>query len=154
MRRNDREITDIVTIEKIIEKADVCRIAMADMNIPYMVTMNFGYCAGNEPRFYFHCANEGRKLDMIRKNNFVCFSLDTDHEIYKGQKGCDWGMNFSSVTGNGIISVVTDKADKKAGLNCIMKHYSGKSEHTYEDSVFGRTTVLRLDIKEMTCKKG
>jgi hypothetical protein len=153
MRRNEREVTDIGVIEEIIRKADVCRIAFANGNIPYIVTMNFGYTASPELRLYFHCANEGRKLEMIRQNNFICFEMDTDHEIYTGINGCDWGMKYSSIVGNGNISIVTETEAKKAGLNCIMKHYGGEREYIYDEKVLRKTTVLRLDIIEMTGKR-
>lgn len=153
MRRNEREVSGIGEIEEIIKKSDVCRIALANDNIPYIVTMNFGYTANPRPRLYFHCANEGKKLEMIRKNNFICFAMDTDHEIYKGIKGCDWGMKYSSIVGNGNISIVSGKEEKIAGLNCIMNHYGPETEHTYDETVLGRTLILRLDIKEMSGKK-
>jgi nitroimidazol reductase NimA-like FMN-containing flavoprotein (pyridoxamine 5'-phosphate oxidase superfamily) len=153
MRRNEREVSDIGLIEEIIRKADVCRIALANENIPYIVTMNFGYSPGPEPGLYFHCANTGRKLEMIRKNSFACFEMDTDHELYKGRNGCDWGMKYSSIVGNGNISIITDIEAKKAGLNSIMKHYGGEMEYIYDEKVLGKTTVLRLDIKEMSGKK-
>jgi nitroimidazol reductase NimA-like FMN-containing flavoprotein (pyridoxamine 5'-phosphate oxidase superfamily) len=153
MRRGDREVSKTESIESIISDSDVCRIAFADGNTPYIVVMNFGYSGGEQPCLYFHCANEGRKLEMIKKNNFVCFQMDTDHKIYGGEKGCDWGMNFSSVIGYGNISVVTDKESRKKGLDCLMKHYAGDQNFTYDDKVFDRTTILRLDITEMTGKK-
>jgi uncharacterized protein len=153
MRRSEQEISDIVVIEEIIKKSDVCRIALANDNIPYIVTMNFGYTAIPELRLYFHCANEGRKLEMIRKNNFVCFEMDTDHEIHKGKNGCDWGMKYSSIIGSGNISIVTEKDAKKAGLDLIMQHYGGEKEYVYDEKVLERTTVLQLDIKELTGKK-
>ncbi|TAL60504.1 MAG: pyridoxamine 5'-phosphate oxidase family protein [Bacteroidetes bacterium] len=153
MRRNEREVSDNRVIEEIIRKTDVCRIALANDNIPYIVTMNFGYTALPEPRLYFHCANKGRKLEMIIKNSYVCFEMDTDHQIYTGFKGCDWGMKYSSVIGYGNISIVTDAEAKKTGLNCIMKHYGGDKEYSYDEKVYKRTTILRLDIEEMTGKK-
>jgi len=153
MRRDNREITDITIIEEIIHKADVCRIAIANGNIPYIVTMNFGYTGVPEKRLYFHCANEGRKLDMIRKNDYVCFEMDTDHKLYSGKKGCDWGMKFSSVVGYGNISIISEKESKKIGLNLIMSQYGSKTDNVYDEEVLERTTVLRLDIKEITGKK-
>jgi nitroimidazol reductase NimA-like FMN-containing flavoprotein (pyridoxamine 5'-phosphate oxidase superfamily) len=153
MRRADREVSDKDEIEEIIGKADVCRIALANDNLPYIVTMNFGYRSEPQRSFYFHCANEGKKLDMIRRNNQVCFELDTDHLLIKGKRSCDWGMSFSSVIGYGEITILTENEEKKNGLNCIMKHYSGEGEQHYDETVFERTTILRLDIKEMTCKK-
>jgi nitroimidazol reductase NimA-like FMN-containing flavoprotein (pyridoxamine 5'-phosphate oxidase superfamily) len=153
MRRNDREIKEISEIEDIISRSDVCRIAFAENNTPYIVTMNFGYSGGEEPCLYFHCAPQGRKLEMMRKNNFVCFEMDTDHKIYGGEQGCDWGMNFSSVVGYGNLSVIDSPEEKIKGLDIIMAHYSDSSNFTYDTKVFARTAVLRLDITEMTGKK-
>jgi len=153
MRRKDRQISEIPDIENIISEADVCRVAFADNNMPYIVTMNFGYSGGEEPCFYFHCAKEGKKLDMIRKNNFVCFELDTGHELYKGENGCDWGMKFSSVVGYGRITVIEERESRIAGLDCIMSHYSDRSGFSYDERILGNTTVLRLKIEEMTGKR-
>ena len=125
MRRSDREISDFQEIEKIIRKADVCRIALANDNIPYIVTMNFGYVNDPAKMLYFHCANEGRKLKMIQQNNYVCFEMDTDHQINKGIRACDWGMKYSSVVGYGNIHIVKGEEERAAGLNSIMTHYGG-----------------------------
>jgi len=140
-------------MELIISHSDVCRVAFADNNLPYIVTMNFGYSGGDHPCFYFHCANEGKKLEMLRKNNFVCFELDTDHQIYEGENSCDWGMKFSSIVGYGKISVLEERESKIHGLDSIMSHYSGKTGFSYDERVLGKTTILRLDIEEMTGKR-
>jgi uncharacterized protein len=153
MRRTDREISEIKEVEKIIQSSDVCRIAIANDNLPYIVTMNFGYTNDSQPSLYFHCADEGKKLDMIRRNNYVCFEMDTDHNLYRGERGCDWGMSFKSVLGYGRIELVTGKEERIHGLNCIMKHYGGEGEYVYHDKTFERTTILKLEILEMTGKK-
>jgi nitroimidazol reductase NimA-like FMN-containing flavoprotein (pyridoxamine 5'-phosphate oxidase superfamily) len=153
MRRKDRELTGSFEMEQVISKADVCRIALADNNIPYIVTMNFGYSGGENACFYFHCAREGRKLDMIRKNNYVCFELDTDHQISEGEKGCDWGMTFSSIVGYGYISILEDRDSRNEALDTIMSHYSDRKTFSYDERVFDTTTILRLDISGMTAKR-
>ena len=158
MRRSEREVSEIELIEEIITKADVCRIALASDNIPYIVTMNFGYTNDPEQRLFFHCANEGRKLEMIRKNKFVCFEMDIDHKIYvrpgkDGRKGCNWGMKYRSVVGYGNISIITETEAKKTGLDFIMRHYGDENEYVYDEKVLANTTVLRLDITEITGKK-
>jgi hypothetical protein len=153
MRRKDRQIKEIRDLELIISRSDVCRVAFADDNIPYIVTMNFGYKGGDTPCFFFHCANKGRKLEMISKNNFVCFELDTDHELYEGENGCDWGMKYSSVIGYGKISVLKERESRINGLNSIMSHYSDGKDFSYDERVLENTTILKLDIEEMTGKR-
>lgn len=153
MRREDREINDIREIENIIKEADVCRIALSAENVPYIVTMNFGYSGGNEPEIFFHCAGEGKKMDIIRKNNYVCFEFDTDHLLYGGEKGCDWGMRFRSVVGYGYITVINDKADKERAFNIIMDHYAPGKDFTYDPASMNKAMILKLTVTCMTGKK-
>jgi nitroimidazol reductase NimA-like FMN-containing flavoprotein (pyridoxamine 5'-phosphate oxidase superfamily) len=65
MRKANREIRDRGAVLAIIEEAPVCRIGLADGGMPYIVPMNFGL---GENCLYLHCATEGRKLDILRKN--------------------------------------------------------------------------------------
>lgn len=152
MRRKEREVTSREEIISIINSADVCRVAFTDNNIPYIVTMNFGFKDGESPELFFHCAPSGRKLDMLRKNNYVCFEMDTDHIIYKGERGCDWGMKFRSVIGYGRIYIVEEEEERKKGLDQIMDQYGGKRPYYYDNKILDRTTILRLKILEMTAK--
>jgi uncharacterized protein len=153
MRRADREISGIEEIEQIINSADVCRIAIANDNYPYLVTMNFGYMKSPARCLYFHCATQGKKLDMIRKNKYVCFEMDIDHKLLKGEKSCDWGMGYTSVLGYGNLSVVESMNERIAGLNVIMEHYGKYDNNDYNEKILERTVILRLDITEITGKK-
>jgi len=90
---------------------------------------------------------------MIRKNNYVCFELDTGLELYEGENGCDWGMKYSSIVGYGKISVLEEREGRIHGLDCIMSHYSDSKVFSYDERVLGNTTILRLDIEEMTGKR-
>ena len=84
MRRKDKEISDTKEIEEIIKRAKVCRLAMTDENRPYMVPLCFGYSEGV---LYFHSANRGKKLDILNKNNRICFEFDIELELVPGEEG-------------------------------------------------------------------
>ena len=82
MRRKDREITDFNEIIEIIKKCDVCRIAMNDGDFPYMVPLNFGLdIQDGQAYLYFHAALEGKKLDLLKKDNRVTFEMDCGHNF-------------------------------------------------------------------------
>ena len=153
MRKKEGEITDMSVIESIIRGSEVCRIAFAAGNLPYIVAMNFGYCSKNNGRLYFHCAPEGRKIEMMKKNNFVCFEMDTDHHLTVGKSACDYGMKYRSVVGYGHISFVNNEEEKIYGLNQIMSHYSSIKEFSYKPGTLEKTLVLRLDISEISGKQ-
>jgi nitroimidazol reductase NimA-like FMN-containing flavoprotein (pyridoxamine 5'-phosphate oxidase superfamily) len=153
MRRKEREIKDSKEIDEIIEKADVCRIALSDNNIPYIVTMNFGYKKGKKPALFFHCASEGKKIEITRRNNVACFQMDIEHKLVKTNMRCNCGMQYRSVVGMGRISFIAKKEDKIEALNILMKHYTGQDHHSFEEQYINRTTILRLDIDEISGKK-
>lgn len=153
MRRKEREISDRVIIEGIIKSSEICRVAFADNNIPYIVAMNFGFSSGDKPRLYFHCAPSGRKLEIMKKNDYVCFQMDTDHLLIKGDKACDWGMKYRSIVGYGRLSVVENHQERRKGLDLIMEHYGGSEKSDYDPGLLARTTLLRLDIDEISAKQ-
>ena len=95
MRRKDKEITDESEIESIIRNSLVCRLGLADNSTPYIVPLCFGY---KDNRLYFHSAKEGRKIEILKRNNEVCFEFDDNLEVKAGKAACDWGMNFQEVT--------------------------------------------------------
>ena len=47
MRRSDREVTDFCEMVSIMEKCDVCRIALHDTEYPYILPVNFGMEIGD-----------------------------------------------------------------------------------------------------------
>jgi len=149
MRRKDREIKSREEIEAIIRKSLVCRLGMADENGPYIVPLSFGYA---DNCLFFHSAKEGKKLDILRKNNKVCFEVDTDKEIVNGDKACDWGMKFKSVIGFGKVFLIEDMESKKRGLDIIMHHYSGKS-FEFEEKEVNRAVIFKVEIESMTGKE-
>jgi uncharacterized protein len=154
MRRNDREIRDRESLRAILAGADACRLAFALGDEPYIATMNFGFEWEEElPVLYFHCAREGRKLEMMRKNSRVCFELDFEHELTRGPAPCDWGMKYASIVGYGTLSEISDDATRRAGLDLVLRHYGWKGEGGYGEGPLAATTVLSLRVEEMSGKR-
>ena len=153
MRRSERRITSRKTIDAIISEADVCRIAFAVGNVPYIVALSFGYDPGGAGTLYFHGAPEGRKMEMMKKNNLVCFAMDTDHKLYGKNKACGWSMKYKSIVGYGKLSLVRDNIERIKALNLIMDHYGAQGLYNYDEKNLARTAILRLDITEISGKQ-
>lgn len=82
MRRKDREVTNIIEILQIIEKAKVLHLALFDADYPYIVPLHYGYeYKEGILIFYMHCAKEGHKLDLIRSNPNVCIEVESNVEL-------------------------------------------------------------------------
>lgn len=76
MRKKEKEIKNFNEIIDVIEKCDVLSVAFFDEDYPYTIPLNFGFnhnLENQELNLYFHGANEGKKIDLINKNNKVAF---------------------------------------------------------------------------------
>lgn len=148
MRKKEREIKDRKAIDDIIRRCRVCRLAMCDNNQPYIVPMNFGY---DGHFFYFHAAPEGRKIDIIKRNNRIGFEFDILHDIVMAEQACDWGAKYESVIGSGTAEILDDLEAKKTALECIMRQY-GSNAKNFSEAVLKKTLALRVRILEISGK--
>ena len=149
MRRQDKAIEDKHALEVILKHAMVCRIAMCDGQMPYVVPMCFGYA---DDRLYLHCVPEGKKIDILRRNPRVCFEVDIDQELVRGTQPCNWSFKYRSVVGFGSAVFVEDLNEKKRALDVLMEHFGGEAS-SYPDDVLGRVTIIRVDIESLTGKQ-
>lgn len=152
MRRADREITDKQELIRLIEKCDVCRIALNDEEYPYILPLNFGMQLENGmPVFYFHGALEGKKYELIAKNPKASFEMDCVHELFTDEEKGSCSQAYESVIGRGVMEMVPE--EKKAeGLNILMRHYH-MEDFAYNPAVVPRTNVFKLTVSEMTGKR-
>lgn len=151
MRRKDRQITDQTELLAILLKAEWLTLSMCDNGTPYCVPLNFGH---DDNALYVHCARTGYKVDILKENPAVCFSAVATDEVVSSDKGaCEYSTLFESVTGFGTATILTAPQDMKNGLTAIMRHYSDRESWDFDEKVLKRTTVIRIDIEEMTAKR-
>ena len=153
MRRTDRAVTDNRQIQSIIEQAKVVHIGMIDNDRPYVVPMQYGFVfADGQLTLYVHCAKEGRKLDIIKKNPRVFIELETNVEIISGGDiPCKYGSEYASVMGDGTAVFVEDAKEKILGLQLMMKTQSGR-DFDITEQMATSVTVLRIDVPCVTAK--
>ncbi|MCL2885062.1 MAG: pyridoxamine 5'-phosphate oxidase family protein [Oscillospiraceae bacterium] len=153
MRRSDREVTELDDIVSIIDKCDVCRVGLFDEECPYILPLNFGYTvADGQITFYFHGAAQGKKYDLIRKNNHVCFEMDCSHRLVLDEAAGRCTMEYESVMGTGTIEFVEER-DKEQALDILMGHYIGGKKIRWKLADMPRTTVLKLCVESVTGKR-
>ncbi len=150
MRKKEFEITDFSEIEEILNRAEVCRLGMADGGTPYIVPMNFGY---RERALYFHTGRAGRKIDILRKNSMVCFEVEIDAAVLRSDTACGWGMKYRSVVGTGKARLIENPAGKKEALDIIMAHYDDAGAWEYRETSFEKTCIIKVTIESVTGRK-
>ena len=149
MRRKEKEITQKAEIESIIRTSQVCRLGLSQGGLPYIVPLCFGYKDNN---LFFHSAREGRKIDILSRNNQVCFEFDIDTQTHSGKTACAWGMKYKSVVGYGKASFVEDPEKKRKALDVIMGQYADGA-FEYSDKTLKETRVIKVEISSMTGKQ-
>lgn len=154
MRRKDREITDPDKTAEIIDSCTCCRIGFCDEGQVYIVPLNFGY-EKKEGRyvFYFHGAKEGRKYDLLRKNPYVGFEMDTNYRLHTADIACGHSAGFQSVIGNGTAGIVEDTEEKKKGLLAVMEHNTGRSDWEFDEKALEKVCVFKLEAETLSCKE-
>lgn len=151
MRRKDREIKDFDKILQIMRQCDSCVLALSDDGFPYMVPLNFGMdIEDGQLYLYFHCAMQGKKLDLIRKDNRATFEMDCDHNfiLYDERMSCT--MGYSSVVGHGIIEFVEEEKKYEA-LKILMRQYHAE-DFQFNKDMIKVTTVLKMKVLDITGK--
>jgi nitroimidazol reductase NimA-like FMN-containing flavoprotein (pyridoxamine 5'-phosphate oxidase superfamily) len=149
MHRKDREIYDRDAINDIISRCSVCRLALCENGQPYVLPLNFGY----DGRYlYFHSANVGKKIDIIRKNNRVGFEFDILHEITTDENPCSWGARYESVVGTGVAEFIVAPEEKAGALACILRQYGGEFRD-FEAPALAMVTIIRVMIVDMRGKE-
>ena len=152
MRRKDREITNFNEMIEIIKKCDSCVLALNDEGFPYLVPMNFGMdIEDGQLYLYFHCAKEGRKLELIQKDNRASFEMDCEHKLILQEEEMECSMGYASVIGQGIIEFVAEE-DKFDALKILMGQYRSR-DFKFDTGMLGVTTVLKMKVLNMTGKR-
>ncbi len=149
MRRKDREITDRAEMDAIIASGKVMHLALADNNTPFVVPVFYAY---DGSALYFHSAKAGSKIEIMKRNKTVCFSISLDHGLIESDEPCDFEAKHRTVIGQGKAVFVEDEADKIAALDRIVARFTDRA-FDYPKANLKATAVIRIDIASLKGKK-
>lgn len=147
LRRKNRELPVEETAD-LLNRAEygVLSTVSAD-GWPYGVPLN--YCV-IENFLYFHCANEGHKIDNILQNRHVSFCAVENTKVLPEK----FGTLYESVIVFGNAEEVFDDI-KQMGLEGLIGKYSSDymaKGLKYIKSDFSKTRVFRIHIDTITGK--
>lgn len=154
MRRKDREVTDYEKMLEIVNACDCCRLGLVDEEGAYIVPLNFGYeNRKGELILYFHSANEGKKITLVKQQGRAFFEMDTKHGLVEGKAACAYSYLFQSVMGRGKIELLQSYEEKVYGLKAVMAHYSDKEDWSFPEKMINGMAVMKLTVSEWSCKE-
>jgi hypothetical protein len=152
MRRKEKQITDRHEMISILTEARYVTVAMCDEDGPYLVSLTHGY---DEKRnaLYFHCAQGGRKVDVLQKDNRIWGQALVDLGYAEGR--CD--HLYATTQFRGRVTFVEDLEEKRHALKTMIRKNEPSpdrviAEQISEDSLL-RVRIGRIDIDFMSGKR-
>lgn len=139
-------------MESLLRAEEVGYLGLAVDGEPYVVPINYAYSRG---RLLMHCALTGRKLDMLRANPRVCFTVSRQDgaPVPHGGSACD--NPFESVMCWGRARVVEDLAERVEVLREFEGRYS-TPEHPRQTVTLERAArcgAIEVVIDRMTGRR-
>ena len=152
MRRSDREQSR----EFSLALMDRCTHGVAAISTgedtPYCLPLSF---VRVEDRLYFHCAKEGRKLELLRRNPRMSITIVRDDEPAFVPPAM-YTTYFQSVIVTGTASEVTDDREKIAALEALCRKvtpdHMGECFHQAIENSLALTGIWRVDMDQIIGK--
>jgi uncharacterized protein len=114
---------------------------------PYVVPLNYSYADG---KLLFHCALTGQKLDAIRENPRVCFTVGRQTgEVRDHAGGPPCHLDSDSVVCYGRARLLEDVAERAAALNAFNRRYRPDAPDIAAERV-EQCMAVEVTITEMT----
>ncbi len=134
---------------EVLKKAPYITVSMSDSDgTPYAVPLSL---AAVEDVFYFHCAPEGKKLNILARNPRVCLSAVSRCKPTVGPKDGSFTLEFNSVIASGVAERVEADEEKIIGLRAICERFLPQHMDTFDSAIarsLDRTAVVRIRLTE------
>lgn len=151
IRRQEKAITNQDEMKKILQHTKYITIAMSDNNEPYLVTLSHGYDLESNI-IYFHCASEGKKIDILKKNNVIWGQALIDKGYVHGK--CD--HLYVTVMFHGHVSFLTDENEKHHALEVMIRQLERNPDQVIKEQItkksLKRVNIGRIDIDYLSGK--
>jgi len=137
-------------MEKLLHEETIGYLGLCRDDRPYVVPLNYAYTEG---RILFHCALSGTKLDVIRANPNVCFSVGRQPGgIQRHASGNPCHVDSDSVICYGQARIIEDPHERQTALNTFNRCFrSDAKEISLEEAV--NCGVVEIWIAEMTGRR-
>lgn len=148
MRRFRQQIPE-EEATKILMEATNGVLCLIDKNgKPYGVPMSFIYNGVRE--IFFHCAQEGRKIECIHHSPYACFTVIDRDEIHPEE----FTTYFKSVIVEGKIEILSDREEIIESLRLLSSKYSpGINCEVEIEKGINRVSILKMHIETITGKE-
>jgi nitroimidazol reductase NimA-like FMN-containing flavoprotein (pyridoxamine 5'-phosphate oxidase superfamily) len=135
---------------EVLDKAPIVTVSMTRPDgTPYGLPLSLART--DDKTFYFHCAQEGEKLDCIAHHPIVFLSAVSLCAPTVGPKDGSFTLQYKSATAIGNAELVTDREEKIAAMRAICMRFLPRHMAAFDDAIgrsLERTAVVRITLTE------
>lgn len=105
----------------------------------------------DETTFYFHCADEGEKLDCLKQNPVVSLSAVSKCTPVFEEDKLNYTEHYRSAVALGRCARVEERAEKVEALRLLCERFLPKYMGYFDEAIarsLDRTTVIRITLTE------
>ena len=147
---SEKFIESCEEMEKLLHEETIGYLGLSVEGTPYVVPLNYAYVEG---RILFHCATMGKKLDYLKANPQVCFTVGRQSgEVRRHAEGNPCHVDSDSVICYGKARIIEDPEERKEVLDTFNRSFQPDAkEISLETAV--KCCAVEIQITEMTCSK-
>ncbi|MEK3882545.1 pyridoxamine 5'-phosphate oxidase family protein [Paenibacillus sp. PL2-23] len=152
VRLQKRECTDERRIEDFLARAETGFLGLTDDGLPYVVPLNFVWMKKRNA-FYFHGAQEGRKMRAMEGGSSGCLTVSESYGTIPDPIPAKTDTAYMSVMSFGQMELVRDLDEATEAMQAMLDKYAPGYYDTplakahierYRSSMGSATAVFKL----------
>jgi len=137
-------------MEKMLKEEEIGYLGVSLDGKPYVVPLNYSYGNG---KIFFHCSFKGKKLDYLRENPLVCFTVARQPgRVREHAGGNPCHVDSDSVICYGKARVMEDVDEREVALNLFNRRFRPEAADVPRERVQS-CCVVEVAVHEMTGRR-
>jgi nitroimidazol reductase NimA-like FMN-containing flavoprotein (pyridoxamine 5'-phosphate oxidase superfamily) len=147
MNPDRKYVESRVEMEKLLAEERLGYLGMSMNDVPYVVPVTYGYKDG---RIIFHGSLIGKKLDYLRNNSKVCFTVCRQYgKFVPHPQGAACHANSDSVICYGVARIIEDLEERRTALDTFNHCMQADARDLATEEV-RNCIAVEIGITEMT----
>lgn len=145
MRKKERQASQQAVKEMLLRGTEGTLSMHGDDGYPYGLPVNYIYF---HDAIYIHTLNQGYKIDALKANPKVCFSIIVRSEIIPRL----YTARYESIVATGDAEFVENESERKQVMEAFVSHFSPGLEEggaKFIKASLGRTAIVKIRIREI-----
>ena len=137
-------------MEAILGEETIGYLGLCANEGPYVVPLNYAYADG---KIVFHCGLAGKKLDVLKANSRVCFTVGRQAgEVRRHAEGNPCHLDSDSVICYGTARAIEDVEERKAALDSFNLSFQPEAEEISLEAAT-KCCAVEIAVEEMTGRR-